>query len=104
MISTQARLEKAGAMIFKIFLGSHMTNDTAASCNVTILIAKQNRRPQAPVFEAAAKVIQFGKDKSSSIALRKRAASPPVAARWSKVTDSGMRRCTSIPPITATTS
>jgi hypothetical protein len=35
---------------------------------------------------------------------RKRAASPPVQARWSKVSEIGMRRCTSMPPITATTS
>src|SRR5690606_4003837 len=47
---------------------------------------------------------QLGSDRSSSSALRKRAASPPVAARWSKVSEIGMRRCTSMPPITATTS
>src|SRR5690606_29710813 len=47
---------------------------------------------------------QFGSDRSSSSALRKRAASPPVAARWSKVSEIGIRRCTSMPPITATTS
>src|SRR5690606_15795342 len=47
---------------------------------------------------------QLGSERSSSSALRKRAASPPVAARWSKVSEIGMRRCTSMPPITATTS
>ena len=35
---------------------------------------------------------QFGDAMSSSNALRKRAASPPVAARWSKVSEIGMRR------------
>src|SRR5678815_3743368 len=45
-----------------------------------------------------------GRARSSSSVFRNRAASPPVAARWSKVSEIGMRRCTSIPPITATTS
>ena len=36
--------------------------------------------------------------------MRNRAASPPVQARWSKVSEIGMRRCTSMPPITASTS
>ena len=48
--------------------------------------------------------VKYRRARSSSIALRKRAASPPVQARWSKVSDSGMRRCASMPPITATTS
>ena len=38
------------------------------------------------------------------MALRKRAASPPVTVRWSKVSDSGIMRCTSTPPSTGTTS
>ena len=38
--------------------------------------------------------------RSSIIARRKRAASPPVQARWSKVNDSGTTLCDSKPPIT----
>jgi GGDEF domain-containing protein len=45
-------------------------------------------------------LLQFAFARSSSIALRKRAASPPVQARWSKVSDSGMILCDSKPPIT----
>jgi len=43
---------------------------------------------------------QLASARSSIIARRKRAASPPVAARWSKVTDSGITLCASTPPIT----
>src|SRR5690606_21907047 len=45
---------------------------------------------------------QLGRARSSSSALRKRAASPPVQARWSKVSDSGRIRRGSKPPTTGT--
>src|SRR5690606_16423795 len=44
--------------------------------------------------------VQAGACRSSSRALRKRAASPPVQARWSKVSEIGITLCASKPPTT----
>jgi len=84
----------AWVLVVPFWLGAAMVG---AALFVLGLSRRSDERP------TPRRAAQRARCRSSISALRNRAASPPVAARWSKVSDSGIIRCVAMPPSTGTT-